>query len=86
VSTPTPFIRDTFFEEVSFSLEGNQGHRRKWVGHTVNVSVLESNHKAVHKELDVLTHETRVHTKQSDGGIASCACVLLNTTRQGHPA
>jgi hypothetical protein len=66
VSTPF-FYRHFFLEKVGFSLEGDQGHPRKGVSHTVHVRLLESNHKTVCTELDILTHhKAHVHTEKAD--------------------
>jgi hypothetical protein len=59
---------DTFFEQVGFSLEGDRGHSRKGVGHTVDTWLLESDHEMVRTEFDVLTHGTSVRADEKANG------------------
>jgi hypothetical protein len=49
-----------FLNKLVFSFGGKSKSSKIWVvGHTVNLRLLESNHKAVRTELDVLTPEMR---------------------------
>ena len=60
-------VTDSLLEEVGLSLEGNHVHPFKWIFDVPLLWDSQAKEQTVSNKLDVLRHQTRVHTDQLNG-------------------
>ena len=72
-------VRHTLLKEVGLALERNHLHEVEGIRAVVVLRAAKRDEEAVRDELDVLTHELRVHADQGHG---ECVCAKSDDVRR----
>ena len=60
-------LRDASLKEIGLALQGNHVHEIEWICGAVVLRIAKRKKQAIGNELDVLTHESRIHTNETNG-------------------